>query len=204
MTRFTIARSPNAIMTPTLPNEFQKPFNATDGDARSLTPNANNGVAQETPSFPRHIPGNLLHPLLIRMHRDPSHFQLAACQVDEEQHIERQQPSMRENLNAEEVRPHQHRQVGFYELRPRRRLLPLLNHRTCAPRAVETIPESYRAEPHWPRPPAPCGPVDDRSRPALRAAHPTTASALRAAISNSGSRQPGTHCAAAVPGPLFP
>jgi hypothetical protein len=29
-------------MTPAFANEFQKPFNATDGDTRSLTPNANN------------------------------------------------------------------------------------------------------------------------------------------------------------------
>ena len=40
--KFTIVRLANAIMTAALLNDLQKPFNASDGKAHSLTPTANN------------------------------------------------------------------------------------------------------------------------------------------------------------------
>ena len=44
-------------------------------------------IFKEAPFVHRHISGNLLHPRLARMGRDPGHFHSAALQMDEEQYV---------------------------------------------------------------------------------------------------------------------
>src|ERR1700682_1951367 len=51
---------------------------------------------------------DLVHPLLVRMPRDPGYVDASAFQMEEEQHIIGHQPSPAEHLNREEITPRQH------------------------------------------------------------------------------------------------
>ena len=60
-------------------------------------------VFEETPGFQGHVPGDLLHPLFMRMRRHPSQADLATLQMNEEQDIVSDQSLESNNFNGEEI-----------------------------------------------------------------------------------------------------
>jgi hypothetical protein len=58
---------------------------------------------QVTPTLLGRTTGDLLHPLLIRVPRDPRHVDPAALQVNKEQYIVGHPAPPREQLHGEEV-----------------------------------------------------------------------------------------------------
>jgi hypothetical protein len=119
-----------------LPIKVQPPWIRIDlhGDAvicarleNSLDVDVIAGTAQELPaclsrhaavpkraaSLHGHVPGHLLHPPLVRVNRDPGDVHLAALKMDEKQHVVGHQPTQREHLRREEVRPRPAAPSGF-------------------------------------------------------------------------------------------
>ena len=82
-------------------------------------------VAKGATSLHGHVPGHLLHPLLVRVNGDPGDVDLAALEMNEKQNIVGHQSAQREDLRREEVGPRQHRQVSPNEWRPGGRVLAL-------------------------------------------------------------------------------
>lgn len=75
------------------------------------------------------VPGDLLHPSLIRMNGDPGDVHSPALEMDEEQHVVGHQPAQRQHLGGEEVGSRQQRQVRPDEGGPRRRALAFRRRR---------------------------------------------------------------------------
>jgi hypothetical protein len=71
-------------------------------------------VAQDALSVYGHIASDLLHPW-SRMGRDAGDVDAAALEVNEEQHIARDQASKRHNLDREEIGCHEESEVGSDE-----------------------------------------------------------------------------------------
>src|SRR5207253_6075575 len=80
---------------------------------------------QKTSIFHRHITRQLFHPLLIPMTWDSGQAYPPALQMNEKQHLVRNQPSSRKHFHREKVGRHQHRHVRTDKVLPTRRLLPL-------------------------------------------------------------------------------
>jgi hypothetical protein len=57
-------------------------------------------VSEGAASFHGHVPGDLLHPSLVRMNGNPGDVHLAALQMDEKQHVAGHQSSQREDLHV--------------------------------------------------------------------------------------------------------
>ena len=75
------------------------------------------------------VPGDLLHPLLVRMIGDPGNVNPAALEMDKEEHVVGHQASPREDLHREEVRACQQREVSSNEFCPGCRPLALRRRR---------------------------------------------------------------------------
>jgi len=75
-------------------------------------------ATQDAPSIHGHFAGDLLHPWLARMGSDAGDIHAAALEMNEERHVVGHQPSQRENLDSEEVRCREQREVGPNEFRP--------------------------------------------------------------------------------------
>src|SRR5664280_1651835 len=78
-------------------------------------------VAKGATSLHGHVPGHLLHPLLVRVNGDPGNVHLAALEVNEKQHVVGHQSAQREDLRREEIGTRQHRQVSPNECCPSHR-----------------------------------------------------------------------------------
>jgi hypothetical protein len=74
-------------------------------------------VPQDAASLHGHVPGDLLHPQLIRVNGDPGDDHSTALEIDEEQHVVGHQPAQREHFRGEKVGPGQQRQVCTNEAR---------------------------------------------------------------------------------------
>ena len=72
----------------------------------------------DAPSVHGQIAGDLPHPWFVRMGRDAGDVDAAALQVNEEQHIVRDQASKRHNLDCEEVGCHEESEVGPNKFSP--------------------------------------------------------------------------------------
>ena len=82
-------------------------------------------VFQETPCFQGHVPGDLFHPLLIRMSSHPRQADLATVQMNEEQYIVSDQSLESDNFKGEEIRSSENIQMSTNEVFPARHLLSL-------------------------------------------------------------------------------
>jgi len=58
------------------------------------------------------VPGDLLHPRLIRVNGEPGDIHPAALEMDEEQHVVGHQTAQRQHLGGKEVGPRQQRHMG--------------------------------------------------------------------------------------------
>src|ERR1039458_4978169 len=81
-------------------------------------------VDQKTSIFHGHIARHLFHPLLIRTTGDSGQAYPPALQMNEKQHVVRNQPAERKHFHREEVGRHQYRHVSPDKVFPTRRLLP--------------------------------------------------------------------------------
>jgi hypothetical protein len=63
-------------------------------------------VPQGAASLHRHVPGDLLHPRLVRVNSDSGDVHPAALKMDEKQHVVGHQPAQRQHLRREEVARH--------------------------------------------------------------------------------------------------
>jgi len=79
-------------------------------------------ATQDAPSIHGHVAGDLLHPWLVRMGSDAGDIHTAALEMNEEQHLAGHQPSQCENLDSEEVRCREQREVGPNKFRPSGRM----------------------------------------------------------------------------------
>src|SRR5208337_1689958 len=84
-------------------------------------------VDQKTRIFHRHIARHLFHPLLIRMTRNSGQAYPPTLQMNEKQHVVRNQSSERKHFHREEVGRHQYRHVSTDKVFPTRCLLPFRN-----------------------------------------------------------------------------
>ena len=75
------------------------------------------------------VPGDLLHPLLVRMIGDPGNVNPAALEMDKEEDVVSHQASPREDLHREEVGACQQREVSSNEFCPGCRPLALRGRR---------------------------------------------------------------------------
>src|SRR5262245_8729292 len=82
-------------------------------------------VPQGAASLHGRVPGDLLHPRLIRVNGDSGDIYPAAFKMDEKQHVVGRQPAQRQHLRREKVGPRQQRQVGPNEGLPCGRALAL-------------------------------------------------------------------------------
>jgi len=126
---------------------------------------------EEAPFVDAGIFGDLLHPRFIGMRRDPSDLNATALEMDEEQHIERDESLECKHLHGKEVGPCEHGLVGTDELFPvpraRVRLggnqgnVGVWSHRICVRQACATNPELCLAWRSSLRLQAPCARADD-------------------------------------------
>src|SRR5215467_6020636 len=82
-------------------------------------------VCQKAPILHRYVSRLLLHPLLVRIRRDPGQAHPPRLQLDEEKHVVRDQTFEGKDFHAEQVGPGQHLHVGANEVAPARRMLAL-------------------------------------------------------------------------------
>src|SRR5215467_7821750 len=80
---------------------------------------------QKTPILHRYVSRLLLHPLLVRIWRDPGQADAMCLQLDEEKHVIRDQTFEGKDFHGEEVGSGQHLHVGANEVAPARRMLAL-------------------------------------------------------------------------------
>src|SRR5215470_9525252 len=82
-------------------------------------------VRQKAPILHRCVSRLLLHPLLVRIGRDPGQAHAPRLQRDEEKHVVGDPTFAGKDFHGEEVGPGQHLQVGANEVAPARRMLAL-------------------------------------------------------------------------------
>src|SRR5215467_8982286 len=82
-------------------------------------------VCQKAPILHRYVSRLLLHPLLVRIRRDPGRAHAPRLQLDEEKHVIRDQTFEGKDFHGEEVGPGQHLHVRANEVAPARRMLAL-------------------------------------------------------------------------------
>src|SRR3974377_2457949 len=101
-------------------------------------------VSPSTASLHGHVPGDLLHPSLIRVNRDPGDVYSAALKVNEKQHVVGHQPTQRQHLRGEEISPRQQRQMHPNEGCPACRVLALRGGRQSV--ALQDIADGLIAD----------------------------------------------------------
>src|ERR1019366_6165019 len=82
-------------------------------------------VSKGAASLHGHVPGHLLHPLLVRVNGDPGDVDLAALEMNEKQNIVGHQSAQREDLRGKKTSSRQHRHVSSDECRPSGRVFTL-------------------------------------------------------------------------------
>ena len=82
-------------------------------------------VFEETPGLQSHVPGDLFHPLFMRMSRHPCQADLATLQMNEEQDIVSDQSLESDDFNGEEIGSSQNIQMSADEVFPTGAVLSL-------------------------------------------------------------------------------